>query len=303
MSEATADHLDNDKLGYVDIDGIRTRYYEAGHGESLLLFHGGHFGTLYSLDSWSLNLPSLARSFRVLAFDKLGQGYTDNPQKDDDYTFTATLEHARACLQAFDAEGAHLVGHSRGGLLVARLAMTAPELVRSVTIIDSGTLAPDHPNHDIESFYAELARQRPSDHPNRESVCLEPKAQSYVHAHITEDFVERMLQIAKLPKLEEARKKMVALSDSIWQPDLMKHRDVAWEEIQQSGLPKPSLLIWGAQDPSSPLEVAYPLFEQLAKPTKIADFHVFNQAGHYVFRERVKDFNNILRAMLATNIT
>ena len=36
---------------------MRTRYYEDGQGEPLVLFHGGEFGSLYTLDSWSLNLP------------------------------------------------------------------------------------------------------------------------------------------------------------------------------------------------------------------------------------------------------
>ena len=40
----------------------------------------------------------------------------------------------------------HVVGHSRGGYLVARLTLEHPEIIRSCIIVDSGTLAPGPPN-------------------------------------------------------------------------------------------------------------------------------------------------------------
>ena len=75
-SSAVVDTLDSQKIRFVDVDGIRTRYYEDGAGEPLVLFHGGHFGEWYSLDCWSLNLADLAKHFHVYAVDKLGQGST-----------------------------------------------------------------------------------------------------------------------------------------------------------------------------------------------------------------------------------
>lgn len=288
------DGLDRNKLNYVVPNGIRTRYYDAGHGEPIVLFHGGHFGTLYSLDAWSLNLSPLTQHFRVIAFDKLGQGYTDNPQADTGYTFSNTLQHAKDFLDSIGVSKAHLVGHSRGGLLVARLAMTSPELARSLTIIDSGTLAPDHPNHDIAAFYDDLEKRRVSIPSTEEIVRLEPEAQSYNYDHITENFVDRMLEIAHLPKTDAAHQRLLALNDAVWQPDLIEHRKLAWATIKEQGFSQPSLLIWGAQDPSSPLEISYPLYEQMANSDSTSDFHIFNQTGHYVFRERYREFNNLL---------
>ena len=68
---------------FIDVDGIRTRYFEKGGGEALVLFHGSHFGTTDACDSaidWELNFDRLAQWFRVIAVDKLGQGHTDNPK-------------------------------------------------------------------------------------------------------------------------------------------------------------------------------------------------------------------------------
>ena len=60
---------------FVDVDGVRTRYYERGAGPVVVLFHGGHFGShdaADSADDWSLNFDGLAHWFHVYAIDKIG---------------------------------------------------------------------------------------------------------------------------------------------------------------------------------------------------------------------------------------
>ena len=120
---SVADGLDQARIRSIDVQGVRTRYYEAGAGEPLVLLHGGHFGFIDSLDCWSLNFAGLAEHFHVYAPDKLGQGFTDNPKSDADYTFEALLRHTVGWFRALGISGAHVLGHSRGGLLVAALAL------------------------------------------------------------------------------------------------------------------------------------------------------------------------------------
>jgi len=292
------DRLDPACLRFVDVDGVRTRVYEAGAGDPLVLVHGGHFGTLYALDAWSLNLEALARRHRVLAFDRLGQGHTDNPKGDSGYTFTASLAHARRTLELLGVSGAHLVGHSRGGLLVARLAMTHPELARTVTVVDSATLAPDLPGHDPDAFYRKIFAQRPPGPPTREFVRLEPEAQSFSTAHVSDDWVERLYEIARLPKTGAAAERLRALHDSLWQPDLAGHRAAAREGLRGAGLRQPALLLWGAHDPSAPVEMALPLYRLLVEGAPAAAFHAFGRAGHYVFREQPGAFEHALAGFL-----
>jgi len=293
------DGLDAAHLRFLDVDGVRTRVWEAGAGEPLVLVHGGHFGTLYALDAWSLNLDALARRYRVLAFDRLGQGHTDNPAGEADYTFTATLDHARRTLEALGLEAAHLVGHSRGGLLGTRLAMLHPDRVRSVTGADSATLAPDLLGHDPDAFYQTLFAQRPPGPPTRDFARLEPEAQSYSNAHVSEDLVARLHEIAQLPKTGEATERLRALQDRFWLPDLRAHRAAAWEVLNGPGLRQPVLLLWGAADPSAPVEMALRLYKMLTERTARAELHVFARAGHYAFRERPRAFERVLSGFLS----
>jgi pimeloyl-ACP methyl ester carboxylesterase len=290
------DNLDKRKIRFVEINGIRTRYYEDGSGELLVLFHGGQIGTLYSLDSWSLNLPELAEHFHVYAVDRLGQGYTDKPKKDTDYTFSATLDHARGFLQVLGIRKAHLVGHSRAGLLVARLALDHPELVKTIIIVDSGTLAPDNAECPVEAFYAELTQRTPPGPPTPETARIEPDAQSFSKEHITGDFVERLCEIGQLPQHQEAQERMRALGSTIWASDLDQHRRETLSQIAQRGFPSPALLIWAVNDPSAPLALAHTLFQIICKKTRITELHVFNRAGHYVFREQPDAFSRLLRS-------
>ena len=66
----------------MDVDGIETSYHIAGSGEPIVFIYGGNFGSAESASSahvWNLNFVPLAQRFQVIAFDKIGQGFSGNP--------------------------------------------------------------------------------------------------------------------------------------------------------------------------------------------------------------------------------
>ena len=130
---------------FVTVDGVKTHYYEKGRGKTVVLVHGGNFGSAESSGNswtWSRNFDYFARKFHVVAVDKLGQGYTGNPKRDADYTMHAVVQHLGAFLRKLNLANTHLVGHSRGGYVTARLTLEQPDLVESCTCVDSNTLGP-----------------------------------------------------------------------------------------------------------------------------------------------------------------
>ena len=85
--------LSNEK--YVDVGGVRTRYFEKGEGETVILLHGSYFGADFSADhaaNWSRNFHGLSEWGHIIALDRLGQGFTDNPKRVEDYTMAAVVE-------------------------------------------------------------------------------------------------------------------------------------------------------------------------------------------------------------------
>jgi 2-hydroxy-6-oxo-6-(2'-carboxyphenyl)-hexa-2,4-dienoate hydrolase len=111
---------------WVDVDGIRTRYFEAGTGRPLVLVHGGTKGDSSggaNAEDFDRNFSELAEKFRVISADRLGQGYTDNPRRDEDWTMAASVRHFAGFLAALGYAPYNLVGHSRGGYVVARVTL------------------------------------------------------------------------------------------------------------------------------------------------------------------------------------
>ncbi|MFB6199029.1 MAG: alpha/beta fold hydrolase, partial [Halobacteriaceae archaeon] len=70
---------------FISVDGINTRYYDVGSGEPLVLVHGGNWSGHASANRWTRSFEHLANEFRVIAFDRIGCGLTDNPSDTDDY--------------------------------------------------------------------------------------------------------------------------------------------------------------------------------------------------------------------------
>lgn len=106
-------------------------YTWGGSGEVMMLLHG----FTGSGESWAEHGEGFARAgFRVLAPDLLGHGRSPAPADPRRYA----MMHAAADLAALirtHAHGAvHLLGYSMGGRLALHLALTHPELVRSLVL-------------------------------------------------------------------------------------------------------------------------------------------------------------------------
>ncbi len=55
---------------FIDVDGVKTHFYEKGKGRPIVLVHGGNFGSKESSGNswtWSLNLDALAKRYHVIA--------------------------------------------------------------------------------------------------------------------------------------------------------------------------------------------------------------------------------------------
>ncbi|MBI4322421.1 MAG: alpha/beta hydrolase [Chloroflexi bacterium] len=282
--------MDNPK--FINVGGIRTRYFEAGSGEPLVLVIGGVPGSYYSADHWSLNFDGLAEHFHVYAVDKLGQGFTDNPKSDGEYTMSAVIEHFFGFLRALDIGRATLLGHSRGALAVTRIAVEHPEMVKALIILDSATLPAEDPSSP-KDFYRKLYEGAPPI-PNEAAVRREPEANSFSTAHLTPDFVEAMLKIAFLPKTVEARNKMYYSLETQYVADMRTRKYETLDMIKAGRLKAPTLIIWGLNDASAPVNLGWDLFRLISSAVRRTQFHVFNEAGHYVFREHPREMNQLV---------
>jgi pimeloyl-ACP methyl ester carboxylesterase len=276
----------------IDIEGIRTQYYEAGSGEPIVFVYGGNFGTGDSASSaytWNLNLLPLAARFRVIAPDKVGQGATDNP-KNDDYTMAAVVRHAAGFLRAMKLPPVHIVGHSRGGYAAVRLALEHHDLVKSVTVVNSGTLSPGVGTNEV------VLAKPPYPRGTRECVRWVYENYSFAPEVVTEEWVDAVMVTLARPKYQESVRKMETgkLGTKLFLPQLAREKRETLQWINEGRLQRPIEVIWGFNDRTAVIDRGVELFRMFARHERRAQFHVINQSGHFPFREHPERFNALL---------
>jgi 2-hydroxy-6-oxonona-2,4-dienedioate hydrolase len=276
---------------YIDVDGVATRYFEMGSGEPLVLVHGGHFGSFWNAEDWEHNVEGLAADFRVFALDKIGMGFSDNPATDDDYVIGTTIRHLHGFIATLGLGPAHVVGHSRGGYTVTRLAMEHPEDVTTLVIVDSSTLMTP-PNPQIVEWEREAAK-RFTDPRDRFRWLIE--VNSYSGDHITERYLDVLEEIESLPKTAIAKARMAGGLSARFNADLVRMQGETHEWIRSGRLACPTLVVWGFDDPSATMDRnGIPAMHLILPSVARSEMHILNRAGHSCFREHPAAFNAVV---------
>jgi pimeloyl-ACP methyl ester carboxylesterase len=276
---------------YVSVSGIRTRYLEAGSGDPIVLVHGGEFGRFANANDWEPIIAPLAEEgFHVLALDKIGNGFSDHPPPDA-LKIEKTVDHLRGFIKTLGLGPSHLVGHSRGGYTVTKLALDDPGVVRTLVIVSSATtLARFNPIY--EKWNQEAAKINDP----RERVRHQLVSNSFSSAHVTESLIDVVLGINQLPETQKTSRVMVAGARAEFLADIASKQESLLRSIREGKLKSPTLVTWGLNDPSSTFEpVGISAIDLFLKNAPKAEAHVFGQAGHYVYREQPLGFVRVLR--------
>jgi pimeloyl-ACP methyl ester carboxylesterase len=116
-----------------------------GTGERVVFVHGDVFG---AEATWATQRP-LADSYRLLLMNRRGFGHSPDVEGED---FEVDANDAVDVL----GDGAHLVGHSYGGVVALLAAAHHPERVRSLTVFEPPAFALAAERADVQSFIAEV---------------------------------------------------------------------------------------------------------------------------------------------------
>jgi pyruvate dehydrogenase E2 component (dihydrolipoamide acetyltransferase) len=119
------------QLSTVDTGGLTLRVGRMGGGETppVVLIHG------YSgdLNNWLFNVEALSAKAPVIAIDLPGHGGSSKDVGDG--SLQTLADAVWAALKALDVSEAHLVGHSLGAAVAARMAADQPASATSLTLI------------------------------------------------------------------------------------------------------------------------------------------------------------------------
>lgn len=116
---------------YIDLRGHQIWNSEwANNGEALVLLHGGLSAT-EDFDKYLL--PAFLDTHHIYAYDRTAHGRTADRPGSLHYEFQTS--EAIAYLEDVVKEPTHLVGWSDGGIIALMVAITRPDLVKSIVAI------------------------------------------------------------------------------------------------------------------------------------------------------------------------
>lgn len=128
----------------MEVFGQTLKYIEKGQGETLILLHG--LGS--NAERWNKNIDALSEQYNVIALDQIGFGYSDKPLMP--YKGSTLVEFLNEFMVQKRIEKATLIGNSMGGWVSSLFAVTYPEKVDKLILVDPAFLLglPDDANAD-----------------------------------------------------------------------------------------------------------------------------------------------------------
>ena len=261
---------------YIDIDGVRLRYRDAGSGPAVVLIHG----YASSLETWAAVVPKLAASHRVIALDLKGFGWSGRPP--GDYAPAAQARLVLGLLDALGVERAALAAHSYGCSVALELALAAPERVERLALYDAYVYPEQLSMFFLwarapwvgEALFALFYDQRPD-----ERLMLA----FYDPRRVTESLAQDVERAMQRPGTEAAA---LAVARGLRPAKLVP---------RLAAVGQPVLLLWGREDAVAPLAVG----ERLARDLRRAELVVYPRCGHFPMLEADAASTRDLAAFLA----
>ena len=269
---------------YIKVDGINTRFWSMGdEGPNVILIHGiGGY-----VEMWGNNIDILSQNHRVYALDLVGFGRSDKP--DVPYSFAFLSKFVLNFMETLNIDRASLVGNSMGGGISLQLAITSPDKVDKLVLVNSAGLGKELT---IMFRLASLPLigwllSRPS----RKGVARVLKECVYDSSLVTDDFAERGYQIASLPGAHKAF--LTALRSSVRLGGITENvLNTFFDNLHK--INAPVLVIWGQQDRILPVAHARAAEEKI--PNTV--IHIFDPCGHMPQIERPQEFNTLVLEFL-----
>ncbi len=112
---------------------MKLAYDAEGDGPLVVLLHGFPQSRM----TWKDSLPALARAgFRAVAPDLRGYGDSPTPEGIDAYRMSEVVGDVAELIESLSSVPVVVVGHDWGALMAWYLAMSRPELVRKLVILN-----------------------------------------------------------------------------------------------------------------------------------------------------------------------
>jgi len=269
----------SDHSRFVEVDGVRVHYQEAGDPKApvMMLIHGFASSTLV----WSKVFLRLASAgFRVIAPDMLGFGYSGKP-RNAEYTIASQARQIIGLLDRLKIRQANFVGSSYGGAVAATCALEYRNRVNKLVLV--GTVNNNQPKAFtlMRVFGSPLIGDvvSPLLIGSRRLLRRRMKRVYDRHSRVLD---ERRVEARHLPLRASSAQRAIIRTVRAWDAEHIS-RDA--HLIQQ-----PTLLLWGENDREIPLADGERLHEEIPGSRLM----VFLNCGHLPHEEYPEEFTRIV---------
>lgn len=265
---------------WLDVAGIRTRYWAAGtRGSPVLLLHGIGCSVL----EWNKSLAAFGEHHHAVAIDLLGSGATDKPASES-YTLRRIAEHVLGVARKLGLGPVHLAGNSLGGRLALECALIDPTAVKTLLLVDpAGVGRETFINFRLATLrgVGELLTR-----PNRAGLKMLWREAYFDPSLLEEARIDAKLADARQPGAQVAFLRTLRgfLAFGGFPKDQVAALHSAVRGVQQ-----PTLIAWGRDDKLLP--VAQGAHLQTLMPN--ARLEVFDRCGHLPQLEVPDAFNRV----------
>lgn len=138
---------------YAEVNGIRLHYVTEGNGRLMLFAHG--FPEFWY--AWKDQLTEFGRDYQAVALDMRGFNLSSKPAEVEQYQMKYLVEDVRGLVKHLGHERFTLVAHDWGGAMAWVFAVTHPDLLDGLVIINA-----PHPAIFARELKANPAQQQAS---------------------------------------------------------------------------------------------------------------------------------------------
>jgi len=262
-------------MPFATVNGARIHYVESGSGPAVVFSHG----LFWSGRMFEAQLAALSDRYRCIAFDHRGQGSSEITA--GGYDMDALSEDAAKLIEQLGAGPCHWVGLSMGGFVGMRLAARRPELIRSLSLLNTAADPEPRANVGRYKIMGTIAR----------AVGLRPFANIAMKAMFGKTFLADPARVAQKVEL---RGRIVANRRAGAVRSLYAVVDRSGIESELSKIRVPTLVIAGEED----LSVVPARAQRTAAAIAGAAFQLIPRAGHSSTMEEPAAVSAALRAFI-----
>lgn len=262
-------------MPYVRSNGIRYYYEERGQGEPLLLIMG--LGTEGSV--WEEHARAWEPHYRCILVDNRGTGRSDAPP--GPYSTQMMADDAAGLLVALRIERTHVAGISMGGAIAQELALSHPELVRSLVLVSTWARCDPYAATILNMFHSVRAACTPAEFTRMVQLWIYAPP-FYQDPKRLAELVEKQQAVAERPVSQKAYAAQCAAC-------------VAHDARERlAGIRAPTLITVGEQDIFTPLALSRAIHERIVG----SELVVFPGCGHVHHWEDLTRFNQTVLGFL-----